>query len=128
VVTRPPGPVEQQIGRLIQALLCRGIDDGTFRGDLAIDELGFVLGQLLQAGPRMAAGHQAGVKKAAALVTSVFLHGTQNREDAPQGDRATRRHSEAEPEEHIPEAPLQGGEEPPQGSRPRRSQIAHSHK
>jgi hypothetical protein len=30
----------------------------------------------------MAAGHQAGVEQAAALVTSVFLHGTANRNDA----------------------------------------------
>jgi hypothetical protein len=63
----------------------------------------------------MAAGHQADVKKAAALVTSVFLHGKQNREDAAQGDRATCRPAEAEPEGHIHEAPLQGGEEPLQG-------------
>ncbi len=105
---------EQQIGALIQALLRRGIDDGTFRSDLTIDELGFVLGQLLQAAARMAAEHQAGVEKAAALVTSVFLHGTQNREDAPAEDRAIRRHAEAEPEGHIHEAPLPGGGEPPQ--------------
>ena len=75
----PAGAVEQQIGTMIQALLQRGIDDGTFRADLTIDELGFVLGQLLQAAGRMAAEHQAGAEKAAALVTSVFLHGTQNR-------------------------------------------------
>ncbi len=70
---------------MIEALLRRGIDDGTFRGDLTVDELGFVLGQLLQAAARMAAEHQAGVEKAAALITSVFLHGTQNRtEPAPR--------------------------------------------
>ncbi len=77
----PAGAVEQQIGTMIQALLQRGIDDGTFRADLTIDELGFVLGQLLQAAGRMAAEHQAGAEKAAALITSVFLHGTQNRQD-----------------------------------------------
>ena len=81
--TRPTGPVEQQIGTMIQALLRRGIDDGTFRGDLTVEELGFVLGQLLQGAARMAAEHQAGVEKAAALVTSVFLHGTENREERP---------------------------------------------
>ena len=80
----PAGEVEQQIGTMIEALLQRGIDDGTFRGDLTVDELGFVLGYLLQAAGRMAAEHQAGVEKAAALVTSVFLHGTQNRQGPGQ--------------------------------------------
>ena len=83
--TTPASPEEQQIGTMIEALLRRGIEDGTFRGDLTVDELGFVLGQLLQAAARMAAEHQAGVEKAAALITSVFLHGTQNRtEPAPR--------------------------------------------
>ncbi len=70
---------EQQIGTLLRALLQRGIDDGTFRSDLTAGELLFLLGQLLEAAARMTAEHQAGVEKAAALVTSVFLHGTQNR-------------------------------------------------
>jgi len=73
------GDAEQQIGTLLRALLQRGIDDGTFRSDLAAGELLFLLGQLLEAAARMTAEHQAGVEKAAALVTSVFLHGTQNR-------------------------------------------------
>ena len=94
------GDVEQQIGTMIQALLQRGIDDGTFRGDLTAGELGFVLGQLLQAAARLAADHRAGTEKAAALVTSVFLHGTQNRNDATPPDGATRRHTEAEPQRH----------------------------
>jgi TetR/AcrR family transcriptional regulator, mexCD-oprJ operon repressor len=98
--TTPAGPVEQQIGTLIEALLRRGIDDGTFRGDLTVEELGFVLGQLLQAAARMAAEHQAGVEKAAALVTAVFLHGTQNRQEATADDRAIRRHADAEPQKH----------------------------
>ena len=71
---------EQQIGTIIGRLLQRGIDDGTFRGDLTLTELGFVFGQLLQAAARMTAGRQAGVEKAAALVTTVFLHGTQSRQ------------------------------------------------
>jgi len=87
----PAGAVEQQIGTMVQALLQRGIDDGTFRGDLTIDELGFVLGQLLRAAARMAAERQAGVEKAAALITSVFLHGTENRPGETAGDRAIRR-------------------------------------
>jgi TetR/AcrR family transcriptional regulator, mexCD-oprJ operon repressor len=70
---------EQQIGTLLQALLQRGLDDGTFRGDLSAGELLSLLGSLLHAAARMTAEHQAGVEKAAALVTSVFLHGTQNR-------------------------------------------------
>jgi AcrR family transcriptional regulator len=71
---------EQQIGVIIARLLQRGIDDGTFRGDLTRTELGFLFGQLLQAAARMTAGRQAGVEKAAALVTTVFLHGTQSRQ------------------------------------------------
>jgi AcrR family transcriptional regulator len=86
--TRPASSGEQQIGMLIEALLRRGIDDGTFRGDLSVEEIGFVLGQLLQAAARMAAEHQAGVEKAAALVTSVFLHGTENRQGTTTKDRA----------------------------------------
>jgi TetR/AcrR family transcriptional regulator, mexCD-oprJ operon repressor len=79
------GDAEQQIGTMIRALLRRGIDDGTFRGDLTVEELTFLLGSLLQAAARMTAEHQAGVEKAAALITSVFLHGTQNRaEPAPR--------------------------------------------
>ena len=84
--TSPASPAEQQIGTVIEALLRRGIADGTFRTDLTVGELGFVLGQLLQGAARMAAEDQAGVEKAAALVTSVFLHGTQNRiEPNPPG-------------------------------------------
>jgi TetR/AcrR family transcriptional repressor of mexCD-oprJ operon len=76
---------ERQIDTMIRALLQRGIDDGTFRSDLSAAELQFLLGQLLQAAARMTAEHQAGVEKAAALVTSVFLTGTQNRaEPAPR--------------------------------------------
>jgi hypothetical protein len=75
------GDAEQQIGTMLRALLQRGIDDGTLRGDLSVTELLFLFGQLLQAAARMTAEHVAGVEKAAALVTSVFLHGTQRRQD-----------------------------------------------
>jgi len=52
----------------------------------------------LVAAARMTAEHQAGVEKAAALVTSVFLYGTQNRTGpAPrQGQDRARRLTEAE--------------------------------
>jgi hypothetical protein len=92
--------MDQQVKMLVEALLRRGIDDRTFRGDLTVEELGFVLGQLLQGAARLAAEHQAGVEKAAALVTSVFLHGTENRQDATAKDRAIRPHARAEPDEH----------------------------
>ena len=72
---------------LLQALLQRGIDDGTFRSDLTLEELAFLLGSLLEATARMTAEHRAGAEKAAALVTSVFLHGTENRKDASAQDR-----------------------------------------
>jgi AcrR family transcriptional regulator len=76
------GDAEQRIGTIIWALLQRGLADGTFRGDLTVEELGFLFGQLLTAAARMTAEHVAGVEKAAALVTSVFLHGTERRQDA----------------------------------------------
>jgi AcrR family transcriptional regulator len=71
------GDAEQQIDARLRALLQRGLDDGTFRGDLTLTELLFLFGQLLQAAARMTAEGQAGVEKAAALVTTVFLQGTQ---------------------------------------------------
>lgn len=70
---------QEQIKTMIDGLLRRGIEDGTFRGDISVGELGFLLGSLLEAAARLAAGQQSGVEKAAALVTSVFLHGTGNR-------------------------------------------------
>ena len=76
---------------MLRALLQRGLDDGTFRGDLTVTELLFLLGQLLQAAARMTAQHLAGAEKAAALITSVFLHGTERRHDTTDGDRATAR-------------------------------------
>lgn len=72
---------QQRIKPMIEALLRRGIDDRTFRSDITADELRFLFGSLLEAGARMAAEHQAGAEKAAALVTSVFLHGTQRGKD-----------------------------------------------
>jgi TetR/AcrR family transcriptional regulator, mexCD-oprJ operon repressor len=72
------GDAEQQIGTMIHSLLRRGIDDGTLRTDLTTDELASMLGSLLQGAARMTAEHRAGVEKAAALVTSVFLYGTRN--------------------------------------------------
>ena len=83
------GDAEQQIDTMLRALLQRGLDDGTFRGDLTVAELLFLLGSLLQAAARMTAEHAAGVEKAAALITSVFLHGTERRQDATTADRAT---------------------------------------
>jgi TetR/AcrR family transcriptional regulator, mexCD-oprJ operon repressor len=72
------GQAEQQIRTMIHKVLSRGIDDGTLRADLSVDELGSMLGSLVQTAARMTAEHQAGIEKAAALVTSVFLHGTHN--------------------------------------------------
>ncbi len=88
-VTDYGGHAEQQIDTMIRALLQRGLDDGTFRGDLTVEELLFLLGQLLQAAARMTAEHVAGVEKAAALVTSVFLHGTERRPDTTADVQAT---------------------------------------
>ena len=70
--------------QLLEALAAIAIDTtatGLARADLSVEELLFLLGYLLQAAARMAG--EGGVEKAAALVTSVFLHGTENRKDAP---------------------------------------------
>jgi TetR/AcrR family transcriptional repressor of mexCD-oprJ operon len=80
------GDAEQQIGTMIHSLLRRGIDDGTLRTDLTTDELASMLGSLLQGAARMTAEHRAGVEKAAALVTSLFLHGAGN----PAGPDSTQ--------------------------------------
>jgi AcrR family transcriptional regulator len=81
------GEAERQIDTLLRALLQRGIDDGTFRGDLTLTELHFLFGRMLEAAARMTAEHVAGVEKAAALVTSVFLHGTQRRQETAADGR-----------------------------------------
>jgi AcrR family transcriptional regulator len=80
------GDAEQQIGTMIHSLLRRGIDDGTLRTDLTTDELASMLGSLLQGAARMTAEHRAGVEKAAALVSSLFLHGAGN----PAGPDSTQ--------------------------------------
>ena len=77
-----PGREQEQITTMIDGLLRRGIDDGTFRDDISAGELRFLLGSLLQAAARMTAEQQAGVEKAAALITTVFLHGTGNHQAA----------------------------------------------
>jgi TetR/AcrR family transcriptional repressor of mexCD-oprJ operon len=90
---------QEQITTMIDGLLRRGVDDGTLRSDISVGELRFLLGSLLQAAARMAAEHQAGVEKAAALVTSVFLDGTGNRTDPSEQDRAIRSRAGAGSEE-----------------------------
>ena len=94
------GREQEQITTMIDGLLRRGIDDGTFRGDITADELRFLLGSLLQAAARMAAEQQAGVEKAAALITTAFLHGTGSREDPSEQDRAVRRRAGTGPEQN----------------------------
>jgi TetR/AcrR family transcriptional regulator, mexCD-oprJ operon repressor len=94
------GREQEQITAMIDGLLRRGIDDGTFRGDISAGELRFLLGSLLQAAARMTAEHQAGVEKAAALVTTAFLHGTGNREDPSEPDQAARRRPGTGPDQH----------------------------
>src|SRR5580693_233263 len=94
------GREQEQITTMIDGLLRRGIDDGTFRDDISASELRFLLGSLLQAAARLAAEHQAGVEKAAALITTAFLHGTGNREDPSEQDQAVRRRPGTGPDQH----------------------------
>jgi TetR/AcrR family transcriptional regulator, mexCD-oprJ operon repressor len=93
------GREQEQITTMIDGLLRRGIDDGTFRDDISAGELRFLLGSLLQAAARLAAERQAGVEKTAALITTVFLHGTANREDPSGQDQAVRRRPGTGPEQ-----------------------------
>jgi TetR/AcrR family transcriptional regulator, mexCD-oprJ operon repressor len=94
------GREQEQITTMIDGLLRRGIDDGTFRDNITADELRFLLGSLLQAAARMAAEQQAGVEKAAALITTAFLHGTGNREDPGEQGQAVRRRPGTGPDQH----------------------------
>ncbi len=94
------GREQEQITTMIDGLLRRGVDDGTLRGDISVGELRFLLGSLLQAAARMTAEHQAGVEKAAALITTAFLHGTGNREDPSEQDQAVRRRPGTGPDQH----------------------------
>jgi hypothetical protein len=57
----------------------RGIEDGTLRGDLGVQELVSLFGCLLESALLLTAEHRADVDQAAATVISVFLHGTSHR-------------------------------------------------
>jgi AcrR family transcriptional regulator len=111
------GDAEQQIDTMIRALLQRGLDDGMFRGDLTVTELLFLLGQLLQAAARMTAEHAAGVEKAAALVTSVFLHGTERRSDTTADDQATDGDTAPQTQHELTRPPSQTGPSEPERAR-----------
>ena len=91
---------QEQITTMIDGLLRRGVDDGTLRGDISVGELRFLLGSLLQAAARLASEQQAGVEKTAALITTVFLHGTGNREDPSKQDQALRHRTGTGPDQH----------------------------
>ena len=76
---------QNRIKPMIDALLHRGIDDETFRGDITADELGFLFGSLLEAGARMAAEHQACRRES----RGPGHFGVPARHSAPQGGRAS---------------------------------------
>jgi TetR/AcrR family transcriptional regulator, mexCD-oprJ operon repressor len=78
------GVVEKQIEKILEALVDRGVNDGTLRRDFTVKEMMLVFGQLLGSLPGLVAEHGASAEHAAALVTSVFLHGTARREDATE--------------------------------------------
>ena len=80
------GTVEQTIRAQTEALLRRGIEDRTLRDDFTVEELSVLFGSLLESAARLAAERRAGVEQVAALVTSVFLHGTERRHDAKPGE------------------------------------------
>lgn len=80
--------VEQKIKSQYEALLRRGVADGTFRTDLAVEDLSVIFGSLLESAARLGAERRAGVEQVAALVTSVFLRGTEHREQTNLAERA----------------------------------------
>ena len=96
------GREQEQITAMIDGLLRRGIDDGTFRGDITAGELRLLLGSLLQAAARMTAEHRRRRESRRAHHHSVPVR-HRNREDpvnktrpsAAARDR-TRQHGDAE--------------------------------
>jgi len=67
--------VERRVGEPIRAVLQRGIDDGSLRGDLPVDVLAQMWGGLLDRALRSMAQLDNGVERASAAVSSLFLHG-----------------------------------------------------
>ncbi|MGP8060212.1 MAG: TetR/AcrR family transcriptional regulator [Acidimicrobiales bacterium] len=70
------GKVDECLGIPIRALLRRGIDDGTLRGDWSDTETSRLFGGLIQAAVQMTVQGGIGVERAAAMVSTVFLEGT----------------------------------------------------
>jgi TetR/AcrR family transcriptional regulator, mexCD-oprJ operon repressor len=68
--------VQTGIETPIRDLMQRGLDDGIFSTSLTVTELTELFCGLLQGAVRLSAQRDAGVERASALVTSVFLRGT----------------------------------------------------
>ena len=73
------GMGKAEVTPFVEALLRRGVEDGTLREDITIAELTHVFRSLLESAARLAAERQVGVERAAALITSVFLQGAERR-------------------------------------------------
>ena len=71
--------VTRQIGEPVRAVFQRGIDDGTFRGDLSAEILSQLWGGLIDGAVRSLRRTGGGGEHASALVTSVFLEGATQR-------------------------------------------------
>ncbi len=72
------GDTQEEMKRLLEALMLRGITDGTLRDDLTAEELVSVFGSLLETAARLAT-EDVTREQAAALVTSTFLRGAERR-------------------------------------------------
>jgi len=75
----------RRVGTLVQAVLQRGIDDGTLRGDLPIDTLYQLWGGLLMGASRSMGPLDNSIERAGAAVSSLFLDGAsrQQRQHPP---------------------------------------------
>jgi TetR/AcrR family transcriptional regulator, mexCD-oprJ operon repressor len=75
---QPDEHAEHQVGTPIRAVLQRGIDDQTLRGDLTADQLVPLLGGLALAAFAAELPQTTGVEQAAAIITSLFLCGARS--------------------------------------------------
>ncbi|HYA68796.1 MAG TPA: helix-turn-helix domain-containing protein [Acidimicrobiales bacterium] len=69
------GQVDERLGRPLRSLFRRGIVDGTLRSDWNEQDMGRLFAGLLYAAAKMTADGHAGVERAAALASGLFLDG-----------------------------------------------------
>jgi AcrR family transcriptional regulator len=73
--------LDRQLAQPVEALLARGVEDGTLRADLAVGVLVQMYTGLIERAFTMVWRREVGLEQAAALVTTMFLDGA-NRQPA----------------------------------------------